>query len=188
MFKLIDSKAYWDDTALGDAKDLNYIGEGFSISLPDGSMIFIPEQDATVEEKEVFDAYHAAYADTNGIKPVETPSLDSLKLAKIEELWKACNDAILAGFTYNGILYGFDEQDQTNLTQQLALIANGMASEPVYWKGRGETQLRQYTISEFKEIFNAGQVHKDSNMTKYYPLKDAAMNASTAEEVNAIVW
>jgi hypothetical protein len=47
---------------LGEVHMLKYINGGFQIELPGGEMSFIPEQDCTTAEKEVFDAYKAYYA------------------------------------------------------------------------------------------------------------------------------
>jgi hypothetical protein len=118
--------------------------------------------------------------------------LDVLKQRKLEELWKSCNDTILAGFHSSAsgadILYGFDEQDQSNLTQQMVMIANGLVTEPIYWKGKGLVDLLPYTIAQFKQLCGDGQSHKLTNMMRYYPLKDIGMNAATKEELDAIVW
>jgi hypothetical protein len=118
--------------------------------------------------------------------------LDVLKQRKLSELRKACNDAILAGFhsSVSGadILYGFDEQDQNNLTQQMVMIANGLVAEPIYWKGKGLVDLLPYTIEQFKQLCGDGQTHKLNNMMKYYPLKETVIPAATREELDAIVW
>ncbi len=71
MLRLQGNKViYHNSEALGIVADMNFIEGGFIIALPDGSIVFIPEQDCTVNEQEVFTAYHEYYKATGGVKPV----------------------------------------------------------------------------------------------------------------------
>ena len=70
MLRLQDKKVIYNNSeTLGNVEDMNFIEGGFIISLPDDSIVFIPEQDCTVNEQEVFTAYHEYYKDTGGVKP-----------------------------------------------------------------------------------------------------------------------
>ncbi len=84
---------YNNSEDVGSVEDMNYMESGFSITLPDGSIVFIPEQDCTQSEREVFQAYHEYYKDTGGIKPIPIPEpqiipepIDEEKAAMVEAI------------------------------------------------------------------------------------------------------
>ncbi|MGO4498794.1 hypothetical protein AB4114_23205 [Paenibacillus sp. 2RAB27] len=119
--------------------------------------------------------------DPNTISPVDS---------KISELNAACNEAILAGFTSDALgtdnTYDFDYDAQINLGGMLNAITAGMISGSFPWKASGIPQL--HTINQFKAVFAAGLTHKNSNIGKYWMLKEQAIAATTPEERDAIVW
>ncbi len=119
-------------------------------------------------------------------------SLEQAQAEKLQELWVACNQVIEAGFTSNAngdaVLYGFDQQDQGNLTGKGVMIANGLATEPIYWKGKGETDMLALTIAEFKQLLEDGETHKMGYIQAYMIKKAQVQASTTKEEVKAIVW
>ncbi|CAH1203003.1 hypothetical protein PAECIP111891_02197 [Paenibacillus allorhizoplanae] len=119
--------------------------------------------------------------DPNAISPVD---------AKIAELNKACNEAILSGFTSDALgtdnSYDFDYDAQINLGGMLNAITAGMISGSFPWKASGIPQL--HTINQFKAVFAAGLTHKNSNIGKYWTLKELAITATTPEEIEVIIW
>lgn len=71
MLKLQDRKVIYNNFEdLGNVEDLHYVEGGFIITFPHGSITFIPEQDCTPSEQEVFQAYREYYKDTGGVKPI----------------------------------------------------------------------------------------------------------------------
>lgn len=71
MLRLQNGEAIYNNSEnLGAIETLQNTGDGFLITLPDGSMTFIPEEDCTTAEAEVFQAYHEHYKDTDGLSPV----------------------------------------------------------------------------------------------------------------------
>lgn len=94
MLKLQEGKVIYNNSEnLGNVEDMNYLEYGFSITLPDGSITFIPEQDCTISEREVFQAYHEYYKDTGGVKPtpitepqIITEPVDEEKAAMAEAI------------------------------------------------------------------------------------------------------
>jgi hypothetical protein len=119
--------------------------------------------------------------DPNAVSPVD---------AKIAELNAACNEAILEGFTSDALgtdnAYDFDYDAQINLGGMLNAITAGMVSTSFPWKASGIPQL--HTINQFKAVFAAGLTHKNSNIGKYWMLKEQTIAATTPEEREAIVW
>lgn len=191
MLRLQDNNVIYNNSEeLCSIEDMNFIESGFSIILSDGSMVFIPEQDCTQSEREVFQSYHEYYKDTGGVKPQELLPLDVVKSAKIQEINTACTNAILTGFevTKDGSthLLGFDEQDQANLTQQMAII--GITPEPITWKVKSELQFLEFTRDEFLQIGLIAKQHKWDKMQKYYQLCTQVQACMTNEEVEAIRW
>jgi|GEM_PF-3292764 len=70
MLRLQNGQVIYNNSeVLGSVEDMIFIDGGFAINFPDGSMVFIPEEDCTAAEREVFQAYHEFYKDTGGVKP-----------------------------------------------------------------------------------------------------------------------
>jgi len=71
MIRLQGNEVIYNNSEnLGLIQDVKFVGEGISITLTNGEVMFIPEEDSTQGEREVFSAYHEFYKDTGGIKPV----------------------------------------------------------------------------------------------------------------------
>lgn len=123
----------------------------------------------------------------------EDVPLEITKQNKLKEIWDACNKAILAGF-YSSVsgtemLYGFDEQDQANFTQQLLMLSIDNTIDTIYWKTKGEDGVvLPYTREQFMQLCNEAQQHKTSKIQKHWELKKKILNATTREEVEAIKW
>lgn len=74
MLRLQENEVIYNNSInLGAVETLQNAGDGFVINFPDGSFIFVPEEDCTVSEREVFHAYHEFYKDTGGYPPVQEP-------------------------------------------------------------------------------------------------------------------
>lgn len=189
MLRLQDNEVIYNNSEnLGPVEDMNYVLGGFSI--PVGAGGFIPEEDCTANEQEVFNAYHEYYKDSGGIKPPDELSLEQAKQTKIQELNVACTNAILYGFEYTKdditYLLGFDEQDQANLTQQMAIL--NVSPEPITWKVKGELVFLQFTRDEFQQMGLVAKEHKESKMQKYYQLCMQVNVCTDKAGVDAISW
>lgn len=91
MLRLQDNEViYNNSTNLGAVYDLDYVGEGFAISLPDNSTVFIPQEDCTAAEAEVFAAWQEAHTNDPAPQPQEPASLsepaDEEKVAMAEAI------------------------------------------------------------------------------------------------------
>ncbi|MCY8256443.1 DUF4376 domain-containing protein [Bacillus spizizenii] len=111
--------------------------------------------------------------------------LQIVRDSKIEELKNACNEAILAGFDYNGNHFQFNETDQANFTQQLTLLLLDSSVTEVTWKTENNGVI---TIprEEFIETCKAGESHKRNNTGHYWELKDYVNSLTSIEEIQKV--
>ncbi len=193
MLRLQGNEVIYNNSEnLGVVETLKYIGDGFSIILPDGSMIFIPEEDRTTSEAEVFAAYHAFYADTGGVLPEAPPSLDQLKHKKITEIQQACNAEILAGFESSAkgspAIYGLDYKDQINMEALKNNVVQGLIPEgslEYYAKGQ---PCEPWTNAQFLQLYQEAMEFKTVRIRRAKELIVRVGAAVMTEEIQAITW
>lgn len=120
-----------------------------------------------------------------------TISLEELKQFKLEQLKYFCSSAIYEGFTssINNYEFGFNEVDQANFTQQTLLIvaADGNYTSTISWKTKN-VGVVDLTLTDFNAIVNEAATHKLAQQNKYWALEEEVRNATTPDEVDAIVW
>lgn len=116
--------------------------------------------------------------------------LNQYKEDKKNQIRKACNAAIVAGFTstaFDGTerLFAFDMVDQANWTQNLVLIASGMITTTVNAKYKGG-EFTPISIDKFKQLVQDMMAHKEDKIAKcdYYEHQIDAMTSK--EEVDAL--
>lgn len=118
-------------------------------------------------------------------------TLEDHKAAKIDQLDYDCNQTILGGFLSSALgeehRYGFDAEDQSNLTGRLAGIAVGTAPVEFVWMTK-DTGPLLHTVEQFKQVCRDGDAHKEREIAKLWMLKAAIEEATTPEEVQAITW
>ncbi|ASS76490.1 hypothetical protein CIG75_17010 [Tumebacillus algifaecis] len=118
-------------------------------------------------------------------------NLDQLKAAKIAQLNDFCNQAIIGGFVSTALgeehQYGFDREDQANLTGRLAGIAAGTAPTEFLWKTKDAGPLT-HTVDQFKQVCLDGDAHKEAQIAKFWTLKATVEVAQTIEELPSIEW
>lgn len=110
---------------------------------------------------------------------------------KKNEVRKACSAAIIAGFTSTAFddierLFGFDMEDQANWTQNLVLIASGIATTTVNVKYKGG-ELTPISIDKFKLLVQDMMVHKEGKITKCDHHEHQIDIMTTKEEVDALI-
>lgn len=120
--------------------------------------------------------------------------LDEAKRDKDIELNMACEQSILAGFnhTIDGVEYHFsyDSQAQQNFGDSRALLTEGVITQ-IPWTVKLNGEYARIIVT--KEIMDGLTVtvllHKTNNISKYRDiLLPKVMNATTVEEVGAVVW
>lgn len=106
---------------------------------------------------------------------------------KIEELKKACSEAVYAGFASTiGHEFGFNEHDQANFTQQMLLILNGNTA-PIHWKTKNAGVVT-LTLEEFNTVIEDSKNHKITQQQKFWQLEAQAKAAISEAELNLISW
>lgn len=115
--------------------------------------------------------------------------INYMKPLKINELSADCNNAILAGFDYNGDFFTFTYEDQGNFNQQLTLFLIDSTITDVTWKTENNG-IKTYTKDEFIAICRGAESHKRSNVGKYWQLKQTIMNTQyqSIEDLKAVTW
>lgn len=119
--------------------------------------------------------------------------LDVLKEVKIAELDSKCNKDILSGFVCNikseDRLFGYDYDDQFNLTGKLARLSADLSITEVTWKCKGlDGIVDTYTRDEFLTICESADDVKTKKMAKFWTLKSQVLNSTTIEELDSSVW
>jgi hypothetical protein len=116
-----------------------------------------------------------------------------LKQYKINELDNACKNAILNNFkaNLNGVEYEFayDMPAQSRFNGVGILFLNNLITE-VPWTAyqNGERVRITLTKDDFNVVSLAALAHQNDNITKYSNLYIQVMSATTANEVNQIIW
>ncbi|MDP4268208.1 MAG: XkdW family protein [Bacteroidota bacterium] len=116
-----------------------------------------------------------------------------LKQNKINELDNACKNAILNNFTatLNGVDYEFayDDKAQIRFTG-VGVLFLGNKITNIDWTAYLNCQRMRITLSkdDFDSVSLAALKHQDDNIKKYSDLYVQVMSATTADEVNQIVW
>jgi len=120
------------------------------------------------------------------------PSLEEIKARKINELDKACNAEILAGFysdvKFGNRLYGLTSDDQINLEAIknnvfLGIIPDGTLE--YYAKGQ---PCEPWSNAEFMTLYSQGMAFKSVRIKACKVKKELTRNTITKEEVNLINW
>lgn len=131
------------------------------------------------------------------LKAEATAVLNFAKQRKDAELNKACNEAILAGFTHviNGQTYWFsyDMEAQGNFRDGREILKDGIMTE-VPWTVRlgginGDYARIPITLEIMNELTLKIMEHKTGYISKYRDFLMPLVNgATTPEEVAEIVW
>lgn len=112
-----------------------------------------------------------------------TVALDEVKQNKTYELRNACVLAITGGFLLDGYYYGSSMQDQTNML----LGGNSLAvKRAVTLTGPWEPALLD--SNEITALQNAFATHRDTQRNKLWGLLEQVDSATTAEQVQQILW
>lgn len=127
-------------------------------------------------------------SENNPLKPIS-----EIKLEKIAELSKICNETILFGFD-STVKYGeskhftLDLEDQQNMDGYLNIIANGL-QVPIMWKSSDMLVADAWTIEEFKQFYTEAALFKLQTIQKYHNLRAYIMDSNrTQEEIDVITW
>ncbi len=112
------------------------------------------------------------------------------KKEKIDSLKTDCTNAIQAGFasTALGEAHTYDSslpQDQTNL---LGARIAGIDMPFTCTENNGYKSQKLHTAAQLTQVYIAGMVHLQAQKQRFYARKLAVEQASTIEDVEAVVW
>lgn len=125
-------------------------------------------------------------------------SLDEVKLAKLDELDKSCNETILGNFAYavNGTTYYFpnDTTAQSNFDKFYIAFKDGIATSPTNFTcydavTNGSVCRVAFDETSFPDLYKAHLNHIAYNVSKFRDTLEPQVNAcTTVDQVNAITW
>ncbi len=199
MLRLQDGKVMYNNSEIiGNVEDMNYIEGGFSIPLPDGTMIFIPEQGCTFNEQRVFQAYHEYYRDSGGVKPPPAPNIEEIRIKAIETMNQECAKHILSGFgstAFDGKTekhYDCEMTDQARISGLVSIAQlriAGLSTEILKWKATGELECYEWTPEQMLVLGLDLKRHIQDVTDRFYVLRMYALAPErTIEELEAITW
>lgn len=122
---------------------------------------------------------------------IDQATLEELIYLKIAQLDYFCNKTILSGFNSSVLgeshLYGFDTEDQSNLSGALSLMNANPSLVEIEWKPKNELPVI-HSREQFIQLCTDSFIFKQSQIGKYWFLKTQALSSTTKEEVNNINW
>lgn len=121
--------------------------------------------------------------------PVTQPTLEQLKLQKIEQLKNGCNQSIRSGFQSDAL--GVNHTYSSEVEDQLNLIGARLSNVALTFgctDNTGKKNQKSHTAAQLKKVFDDGLTRKHQLMTRFYQLKAQVEAATTTQEVEGIVW
>ena len=123
------------------------------------------------------------------INPHDTITLEFIRTSKINEMSRACNQVIEAGFDIElgdkVEHFSLTTQDQLNLISLSSMAANGMEAIPYHADGE---VCRFYSNAEMQAIVARATAFKIYHTTYYNALKNYINSLETIEEIAAVTY
>jgi hypothetical protein len=114
--------------------------------------------------------------------------LDYHKQIKLSAVNKKCEEVIVKGFTSsNGHTYRTNRDDQINMIGQKDAISDNSTITTVDWKTEDSGYIT-HSREEWMNVYTEAFTHKKTQLMKYNSLKESIANATTHDEIIAIVW
>lgn len=112
--------------------------------------------------------------------------LESIKQAKLEEINAARDEALVGGFEFSGSVFDSDPKSlqRINGAVTLAMLDSTFST---HWI----TQNNETVLLDAQALIGLGQAaaaHESTQIFKARQLKDQVLAATTAAEVDAVVW
>lgn len=121
------------------------------------------------------------------IRKVQGPSLDELKLSKIEQLKETRNSKEQAPVEYKEKLWDFDSKARDRIVAASTALEVSTDIASISWTAFDDTSL-DLTVTDLKMIIATAALRGDTLHKQYRQLRDAVNAAETAEEIEAINW
>lgn len=117
------------------------------------------------------------------------PTLDEVKINKINELSLACNLSIVSGFNVeiNGTTehFSYDEYDQMNLKEIFDLSMK--TKLPMYYHANGES-CKEYSVENIARIYSTGAMFKMQHVTYFNQLSSCVKNMTSKTEIEYVSY
>lgn len=165
---------------------------------PDPSMIYDTDSNSIINAATSPDAwasYQAWLAEGNIPIPSSLSDivpLSTIKQARIDLINEACEIAITSGFVSSALgsphTYDSAIEDQINLIAATLAAMGGQSLEYKCFTETGEKQWCLHTPQQMLQVYSDGLVYKVTQMKKATYFKELINNATTPEEVEAIIW
>lgn len=121
------------------------------------------------------------------IRKVQGPSLDELKLSKIEQLKEIRNSKEQAPVEYKEKLWDFDSKARDRIVAASTALEVNTDIVSISWTAFDDTS-EDLTITDLKNIIAVAAIRGNDLHTQYRVLRDAVNNCTTEEEINSINW
>ena len=121
------------------------------------------------------------------IRKVQDPSLEELKLSKIEQLKEIRNSKEQAPVEYKEKLWDFDSKARDRIVAASTALEVNTDIVSISWTAYDDTSA-DLTITDLKNIIAVAAVRGNDLHTQYRVLRDAVNNCTTEEEINSINW
>ena len=132
---------------------------------------------ATIEDK----------GDYYEVVAIPAPSLDELKQAKLVELKSTRDSLEVEPIEYNGNLFDYDEKARDRINAAIISLELLGADASLSWT-TADNKEAVVTANDLKMVIANVAIRSNELHVKYRRLKEQVNNATTVDEVNAIVW
>lgn len=115
------------------------------------------------------------------------PSLDEIKQAKLAELKNQRDTLEVEPIEYNGNLFDYDEKARDRINAAIISLKLLGADASLSWTTADNNEAT-VTANDLKAVIANVAVRSNELHVKYRTLKEQVNNATTVDEVNAIMW
>jgi len=119
------------------------------------------------------------------VTPKEQP-IEQLKTAKLVEISKACEKAIVNGVDMNNEHFSYAIVDQLNIEKLIRKIENEKISKISYQSDNGE--YKNYSVKDFQHLINMLESNVLYQRAYHSLLKKLINQCATIQEVQAITY
>lgn len=112
------------------------------------------------------------------------PTFEELQASKIQEIYKAYNNANQEDIDYMNTTFQADDYSQDLIAK---VLVTGSVPDGFFWLDKNNNQVSM-TYADLQGLSQAILVRNQQNFVKYQDLKNKAKQATTKEELDAIRW
>ena len=186
---------YWNEALYHDSWMYKPVTDAYDYT--EAQVIEIDEQEyntlyEAIEtgEEIIIDEEPEPEIDEQHIDETEVVTVEYVRSAKIAEMSKTCEQAIIAGFDAtlsDGQTHHFSLtlQDQLNLVTLQTQLASGETTIPYH---ADDELCRFFTPAEVQIIIEAATYHKTYHVTYFNMLKSYIEQLETIEEISAVTY